>query len=373
MSKHYLAILFVCVITTCSFGQTDDCEVTLIKATDEYNAGHFLGIDSLLANCMKAGFTREQHQRADLLLTHVYLLVDNPEMAEATYLNLLKANPEFKTDPARDPIEVVYLSKKFTSAPIFSIYGKIGGNVSFADLIKAIPLTGKDVVTKYAAKPGWNVSIGGEFHATERLSIGTELELAFTSYKRTQTYLWTTSSTEFTDRQIWGKLPVYVKYTLKGKSLAPYAYGGMSLNLLLSDRANPSLFNKSSPDSESETRSESPVGNYNDYRDFFSKSIFAGVGVQYKWQLSYLFADARYSFGMDKLLAYQFQNSTDSFNHTEYSAASLFNYGHEDDFFRLNNVYLTIGYRHPLYKPRKLKKARTKSVVRGIEKQQNAQ
>jgi hypothetical protein len=43
-------------------------------------------------------------------------------------------------------------------------------------------------------------------------------------------------------------------------------------------------------------------------------------------------------------------------------------WGHIDDFFRMDNLFLSVGYVHPLYKPRKLKKARSRSVLRSIKK-----
>jgi hypothetical protein len=38
------------------------------------------------------------------------------------------------------------------------------------------------------------------------------------------------------------------------------------------------------------------------------------------------------------------------------------------DDFRIDNVSLSVGYIKPLYKPRKLKRARSKSVLRKITK-----
>ena len=48
------------------------------------------------------------------------------------------------------------------------------------------------------------------------------------------------------------------------------------------------------------------------------------------------------------------------------SGESVFRYGNSDDFFKLNHLYFTIGYMHQLYNPRKLKTARTGSVLRNI-------
>jgi hypothetical protein len=48
-----------------------------------------------------------------------------------------------------------------------------------------------------------------------------------------------------------------------------------------------------------------------------------------------------------------------------------FRWGLVDNFFRMDNLSISAGYVYPLYKPRKLKKARTKSVFRSIKKQSN--
>ncbi len=372
MLKHFTACILLVCISILANAQVDDCEVTLNQATDEYNAGHFSGIDSLLNNCMKRGFSREQRQRAYLLLTHVYLLLDNPAMAEESYLNLLKANPEFQTDMSRDPVEVVYLSKKFTSAPIFSVYGKIGGNTSFVGSIYDLSITGEPITTKYTLRPGWNAALGGEYHYTESLSAGAELEFSFTSFSVTHDSLWGTSRTEIIDRQNWLKVPLYAKYTHHGLKLTPYGYAGFSLNFLIADKANTSLFSKVSKESVTVTPSESPILNYNFNRFFFSKALMLGGGLQYKWNLAYLFVDVRYTLGLDNAAKNKFQDDGTP-EHAEYKSLPLWTQASQDGFYRINNLYVTVGYRHPLYNPRKLKKAKTKSVLKDIKKQVNVE
>jgi hypothetical protein len=116
----------------------------------------------MLKPCIDKGFSREQRQRAYLLLTQTYLLLDDPISAEDSYLKVLKANPEYTTDAARDPIEVVYLSKKFTAAPIFSLFAKLGPNVSIARVIHDIDLTSSQGSTKekYELRPTVHAEVG---------------------------------------------------------------------------------------------------------------------------------------------------------------------------------------------------------------------
>src|SRR4051812_28440872 len=106
MSTYKFGPLFLLLICfQWSYAQVDDCEETLRQAQAEFNAGHFYGISAILKPCIDNGFTKEQQQRAYLLLTQTYLLIDDPTAAEESYLKLLRANPEFETDILRDPID----------------------------------------------------------------------------------------------------------------------------------------------------------------------------------------------------------------------------------------------------------------------------
>ena len=374
----FIAFQAGCIV---SFAQIDDCEISLNHATEELNAGHFHGIDSLLMPCLKSGFSREQRQRAYLLLTQVYLLLDDSEAAKASYLKLLKANPEFEADPARDPIDVVYLSKKFTASPIFSLHGKAGGNISFIDVIKSISITGEPIDTKYNLKPGWTVAGGVDWNFHEKISLTTELQYSYTSYEKAQKGLWTTSTTILDEKQNWVQVPLLVKYSFTpGKKVVPYAYGGFSLGFMLNSTGNPTLIDRTSSDDESETPSRSADLNYDFKRISFHHFMVLGGGVRYKWGIHYLFTDLRYNYGLTNIFDYsgvvydysQSLRSEDYQDNTsgplQASGTPVMRQANTDDFFRMNNLYLTVGYQHQLYKPRELKKAKTKKVLRDVEK-----
>src|SRR3954470_14125817 len=111
--KRIAGLLLLSLCALQSVAQSDDCEITISRALDEFNAGHFYIIPSVLEPCLNQ-FTTEQRQRAYLLLTQTYLLLDDPIGAKQSYLSVLKANPEFLTDTAVHSIDVIYLSKRFT-------------------------------------------------------------------------------------------------------------------------------------------------------------------------------------------------------------------------------------------------------------------
>ena len=77
-----------------------DPEATLTLATEEFNAGHFIELPTILNPCLKTkSFTNEQLVRAYQLLTQAYLILDDPQSAEKSYLSLLEANPEYVSNP----------------------------------------------------------------------------------------------------------------------------------------------------------------------------------------------------------------------------------------------------------------------------------
>ncbi|MTI38016.1 hypothetical protein E1140_00790 [Fulvivirga lutimaris] len=82
-------------------------------------------------------------------------------------------------------------------------------------------------------------------------------------------------------------------------------------------------------------------------RNSFNKNIIGGIGLNYRIGYSYVFIDARYSFGMNNIVKSEQQYS---------SRSLLYNYAFVDDFKRINTVSLSFGYIKPLYKPRKIQK-----------------
>ncbi len=357
-----------------AWGQKNDCEQTLGTALDEFNAGHFYGLSAILKPCIENGFTREQQQRAYILLTQTYLLIDDPIAAEDSYLKLLKANPEFVTDDARDPIDVVYLSKKFTSTPIFSLFAQVGANISPVRVIQANDLfQGHDTVNynkSYTMRPGWQFSIGSDLTLTDRISVAAALQYKFTSYQHNYTQAFGRDKGEFTDRQSWLNIPISVKYSFEKGRFKPFIFIGYSTNILVGDKAN-----INSLDILNDGEASQPTGiqnvNFLYKRNILNSAVFFGGGFKRKIGLNYIFVDLRYNVGLKNIVKERnlFSTTNSSSKYAESHEIAM-RYGHVDDYLRLDNLAISIGYIHPFYKPRKLKKARTKSILNKIRKQE---
>jgi hypothetical protein len=136
----------------------DECELILAQATEEFNAGHLTVVPTMLKDCLDKNQGRDWRQRAYLLLSETYLLLEDPAKAEQSYLSVLRANPEYLTDPSRDPIDLVYLSGKFTATPIFSFHGYAGPNITPVRVIHDVHIGGEAYTDEYySVRLGWQV------------------------------------------------------------------------------------------------------------------------------------------------------------------------------------------------------------------------
>lgn len=349
-------LLITCAFHIVSFAQSNSCEEQLNAATAEFDAGRFYGIPAMLKPCIDKGFSREQRQRAFLLLTQAYLLLDDPIGADNSYLEVLRANPEFLADTARDQIDVVYLSKRFTAAPIFSLSGRIGGNIAPVRVISTINSSGEGGVTNdYQVRIGFQAGVGVDWHLSERIAVTAELDYAYTTYKKNQVKF-NDDLEEFKDKQNWLSVPLGVKYTLfTREQIRPFVFAGYSFNLLFSDRAQVRTLKN---DGDITLDESLPEESYNAYRRKANASFFIGGGAKYKVGLDFIFAEMRYNFGLTNVVI-----PPTTFDGPAQTS------GHVDDYFRLDNFSISIGYVRPLYKPRKVNRVKTKSVLKGIKKQ----
>lgn len=211
----------------------DECELILVQANDEFGAGHLSGIPAMLKDCIEKNENPEWRQRAFLLLSETYLLLEDPIGAEQSYLNVLRANPEFVTDETRDPIDLVYLSRKFTATPIFSFHGYAGPNVSIVRVINDVRIGGEPYTKeKYTLRPGWQVGVGTDFNYNENLSASLGISYLQTSFKHSTSSMFGMDKDilEFIDHQNWASVPFAVKYSQAKGKIRRYGYVGYGFN-----------------------------------------------------------------------------------------------------------------------------------------------
>lgn len=373
-----MTILLLSVIASMSdtFAQTEDCNATLTRAQQEFNSGHFYLIPSVLDPCLNQ-FSSEQKQRAYLLLTESYLLLDDPIGAKQSYLQLLSANPEFVADTALHAIDVIYLSKRFTATSIISWFGKVGSNTSPVRVIQEQSTVSEtNASSVYNLKAGYQLGGGVDFNYNDRFSARGELLFSVVSYAQESKAFFNADSKVFNGTQSWLMLPLTICYSdAKGK-YRPYGYAGYQVQYLLGERANITIINNkpvaSDINQRERTQEESPQLNFTSKRNRFNQSIVVGGGMKVKLGLYFLFADLRYNIGLRNIVSKA--NAYANFEEADLSSPSFTEsmepatrFMHVDDYFRMDNLSISVGFLRPLYKPRELRRARTRSVLKTIE------
>lgn len=372
MGRFYRPIVFVSLLMSqVAWSQTMDCEQTIAHATEEFNAGHFYSVPGILNDCMKS-FSRDQKQRAYLLLTQTYLLLDDPIGAQQSYLEILWANPEFIPDEQLHAIDIVYLSKRFTATPRFSWFVGAGSNVSPVRVILKNH-TAPPTDEAYTLRPGYNFGAGGEYSYNDHFRLRSEVNFFQTSYRVLSSGYFQRDIRTVIDRQTWLNVPVYVCYSDNMGKYRPYGYVGYSLSRLFTGKASIALRNLDGQGEEQDfVEVQSADFDFTERRVPMNHSVIFGGGIKYKFGLDFLFAEVRYSAGLKNVVNPEYLYGDQTLDSTSpqwiLSSSPGFEYGHVDNYFRLDNLALTIGFLKPLYKPRELKRARTKSVLRKLKK-----
>jgi hypothetical protein len=367
MNLFRVALLVVLSISVSisAFAQ-ENCQQTLDLANTEFESGRFYGLPSLLKGCLEAGFTNEQRFRAYYLLAQAYLVLDDPIGAETSYLNLLKVNPEFKPNEKDDPIDIVYLSRKFTSRPRFTPHYRIGANVTFPGVIEGVSTSASQVNISRTLRVGVQIGMGLDWNIDDNWSLCTGIAYATKSFGVTTSNIATSDVSTVVDKSNWVDIPLYLKYSYDSGKIRPFGYVGLVANLMVSSSAS-LVFNDNSSVNAQTRIAQGPDIDLGFKRNFFNRSLVFGGGVKYKIGRNFLYADARYMVGMNNITIADknFYNSDGTL------ATTLTQYQYVNDFLRLDNLSISFGYIRPLYDPRKLKNGSGKRFLTGLFKSKN--
>ena len=344
----------VCLLSICyqlSFGQRGDCNLSLEQARSNFQLGHLFTIPSILKPCLDNGFNKVQKIEAYLILTRTYLLIDDPISAEDSYLKLLGEDPEYEVDEENDPVDIVYLDKKFTTTPIFILFAKGGLNFSNASTIVNYGVDNTNLSNEeYTSKLGFNLGGGIELNINDNLSVGLELNYFNRRYEY-KNYLFNGDTQTFLERQSLIDMPLFLKYRRKYNKFHPYVYAGYSMAFLLNASSEVELTDLivTGENNNSEIGVTGPPESLSDLRNRLNTFIVGGVGTKYRIGYNYLFFDVRYYYGLNNIV-----NEANQYS----SSSLLYKYGFVDDYKRMTSLSFSLGYIWPLYKPRKIDRSK---------------
>ncbi len=373
--RNLIAGLLIISGTLQVHAQGSDCDQALSHAEAEFSAGHFYSIPTILGKCPENGLSQEHTVRAYLLLCQAYLILDNPIAADDSYLRLLKADPEYVASDDKDPIDIVFLSKKFTATPIFTPHFRIGFNTSLFRSIYEVSTEPYNVSPSGSPSLGFQFGGGIDWNYNDNISLCLEGNFATRSYKRELSGIAGTDRQSVVGNLIWLDFPVYIKYSHDAGKIRPFGYVGFAFNYLLSAK-NEFVYTDIKP-AGAQFVAQGPNEQVTYQSNQLNRSWLLGGGVKFKKGKDFWFVDLRYMGGLSNLAnddkIYYAEPGTGKNqigNPDYYLSNNVTKYRYASDLFRLDNISLSFGFIHPIYDPRKVRKARTKSVSRRIQKEE---
>lgn len=372
----FLAVILL-MGSWCTASAQSACDQTLIDAESEFSAGHFYSIPSKLQSCLEGNdFSQDQKVRAYLLLCQAYLILDDKVAAEDNYLRLLKADPEFIPNSVDHPIDIVYLSKKFTATPIFTPHFRIGFNTTFYRPLYSVNTEPYGISSKNSLHLDFQIGAGVDWNINDDFSLCIEGDLATRGFKLTREGISGADVQTVLASQTWIDLPVYLKYNYPlSKEIRLFGYAGFAFNYLLSAK-NEFTYTDNKPVG-SQLVSTGPSETVTFQQNRFNRSLVFGAGVKYKIGKDFIYADLRYMAGLSNMAVQDKIYYTDPSNVSKneignpdyYLSGNITKYRYLSDVFKIDNLSLSFGYIHPIYDPRRVKKANTKKVQRQIKKE----
>lgn len=346
------SLLFVSALLSfgVSYSQNLECEQSLTQATAEFEAGRFYAIANILKPCLEKGFSKEQRVRAYLLLTQAYLVLDDPIAAEDSYLKLLKADPEYIANPTRDPIDVYYLSKKFTTTPIFTPHFNAGANVSFPRVIQSVSTNATPDAIEKVLKVGYKFGAALDWNVTSRWSVSLGVDYSFKNFRSNYSNQFVNDTKTFTAKQDWIDIPIIIKYSIDSGKIRPFAYAGLAANLLVGSKLSLNAVDVSGATQVPSTGpDESVTFKFNE----FNRSVLVGGGVKIKQGINFFYVDVRYMAGLTNVI----NSGRNYYDVNGNFDPVLTKYTYVMDLFRLDNLSISVGFVKPIYDPRKKEKA----------------
>lgn len=326
------------------------CAEKLKNAQALFSRGQVEQVPTMLSECMRSGFTREEYLDAYKLLIQSYLFEDKLEKADSAMLEFLKINPEYELSPT-DHSSFVHLFGNFIVKPVVQVSFHFGTNIPFVTSITDNSVSGVPGDSKYSSGFGnLFASLEAKFELSKKLELNFEPGYSQLSFTNTGDYnnlisndeVLTVGVTTYKEKQLRIELPVSITYNFrKFSKFTPYGRFGAGPALSLSSSAT-AEYTPTAINDPPITGSEINIKASRISMDIFAQ---VGAGVKYKTRGGYLFTELRSNIGF----LYQPIGKGSTIEEQELAVR----YYYTDDDFHLNTLNFTVGYTQIFYKPSK--------------------
>jgi len=147
----WLFVALICFFSLTIYAQkSTTCAENLKTAQSLFDKGQVAQVPSMLRNCMKSGFKREEELAAYKLLIQSFLFEDKIDQADSAMMAFLKENPEYQLSPT-DHSSFVYLFNTYNVRPVVQVTFHFGTNMPFLSFIDDKSLSSEPRGTKYSS------------------------------------------------------------------------------------------------------------------------------------------------------------------------------------------------------------------------------
>jgi hypothetical protein len=347
------ALIFILLIIGYQVvGQNTSCVQTLRLARATYEQGRLHEIESQLKPCLQGGgFTKDQKQlevEAYKLLCLSYIYLEEPEKADEAMLSILKVDHDFQINPAVDPAEFVGLYRTFRSKAMFNIGFIVGPNMTLPTVIDRYAISGSSKGEgKYIPKLNFQFGLVFEKSLFGKFTAAPEISLSNHSFNYDNPNFLVSDSTQNSVasqtgeiKQTWLDLNLLMQYKLGKGALNSYVSFGPNVGMLLgATNAAETKY------ATGQVTSGSPYDLKSTYNKF-GFSLIAAAGIKYKFGAIYLTANARYQYGLTKVVNEEKRSNPDA----------TFNYGSSPNIYKQQSIAFLVGFVYPIFSPKKINK-----------------
>jgi hypothetical protein len=320
------------------------CAQKLKNAQSSFEKGQVEQVPSLLKDCMRSGFKKEEALAAYKLLIQTFLLNDKIEMADSVMYEFLKKFPEYQISPT-DHSSFVYLYKSFNVKPVIQVGVHTGMNLPFLSFVSQNLTAGKPGESVFSSNFGnLFLSFDSKFRIRNNLEVCFEIGYSQVKFSNRLINYLNFANISYIETQQRIEIPVSAVYDFVsfGRFKA-YARAGIGAAYNLSVMATATSLAK-----DENNYSGNRPGETLERRDSrVAIDLFGqiGGGIKYKVPGGYFFTEIRSDFGFCE------QNVPGG----KVIPQLDFFYQWRDPDFRLNTLNFNVGFTYIFYKPSKRK------------------
>lgn len=314
------------------------CSDQLRQVQRNFDDGLLDDIPSLLADCMKEGFTKEEKTNAYKLLIQTYLFSEETQKADEVMIQFLSEFPSYKM-AVNDPKEFINLYNTYRTKPIFRL--EVMAGLSFCMPVVVQPYGISDLKsTGYQSRMGYHFEMSyiNTLYQNFNYSLGASFTLM--NYGQTSSpYDYSTVEAVFSD--MYMGIPMAIRYNYSIGRINLFARAGIEPAFLVSSKVDLTRTDDILERSEPFTGTEDLIGAHNrfDLRPLISLGTKLNIG-------------------RDQLMisaGYKFSTSSQLNEAKRYSNLTLGDkYYFLEDELLLNQTFITLSYIRPVYKPKKI-------------------